>query len=1171
MYNYAPSMYSITALKTISGVTPVSSGIVSLSTDATVTVASGKYYGIEIQSDLFNLCKEVRLYVGDPSAYHAGVVYTTLSGQGFSAHGSVNVNTGYCTPAMTDYIKFTDATSSGIYNLLTPKMTGPTTPSPCKVTGDYLSTWYPWQAFDRTYLNTGDTWAAGLPSTGNPKRIMFSFGAGNAKTVTHYRIQCGDAINEFPRDWTLQGTSDPYAAYSDATTSSKWTNLDTRTGVYIYNVQEWSDIFTIASPRLFTAYRFVVTANNGSSSYVEFSECRFYSSDQSIKSNTLGMVLPNSEYTPDAIQAWKAFSQSNVDASDCWASRYLPSTGSPKILAVYVGNQGKVINKYALLSRNHSGGINDRAFPRDWTLWGSNSDNPGVVIDTEWTLLDTRVSVGDPGQNVWTSYFTFDNALSFRWYKIKITNRNGTYDHTAVAELKLVETSYALRYPVLNTASGTMSHDVSGYYVYSFDDPLPLYSVKVFYGNKSSTVQTVSGLQLLGEGSSIICLSGAITPLRFSFQDQPPSYFTITSAFSGSVIPRLQPTYTGVYDVDRNIFFAPSGSADWVGLDSTAYAFPEHYGWDLGTSSGVESYRTSLRLSSTSYSGTWTSPIFDWGRDLGFFYVYSTGYTGPQIEVRTSETPPPRATFLVATTENTHQNLMYKHKRIVIDSKGNALSSVECNSPNTGNKLWRHADYTFAGTPLNYRGAVNNNGTAAFLCPGITTCGDMDPEEAIADQSLWYNLCNCKITDTSKWNMGTMVSGLDWGPRVMVLYTKVFPMEREDSFFVTSITSRSMAEDWDAQRIKINIGFQDGDTTRFTMPVVTLHQQRLLASDTYEIIADVANNAWWAYLGGSIGKIYKFDVGSLNCVRVFGGSQDTTQTPTPRALDEYLGYSYVMDFDGAYKHLVEVPTPDFCGFWAFTTSGINLFEEYYEGASPAIRNRGEILNSNFNTNYFQELHQGACDYTGNLWVVDLAQERLIRVNIQEVLSQGENQVDYDNAVDGILAVSPQQTGDIAYILTSNEIDHPEQDVIRMVHAGQSVGARGKYLCTVSGFYSAPYSYGVDFHSLSYTDYYLPYPSDTTWGRTGSWMPLTNGSALPQGRFKQFRLTLSRPSVEKTSPILERIRIPQPMILPSREKKSSITIAVKTLLSRCKSYGLFNIKSLIYWTDEEYKG
>jgi hypothetical protein len=1206
MYNFAPDMCTFTSLSGITGVTPVYSGVVVLGSSALVTVPSGKYYGIELQSDIFPLCKEMRLYVGDSSAYYTNFTYTTLSGQTFSSHGNVNVNTGYCTPVMSNYIKFTDATSSGVYNLLTPQMTGPTAPSPYKVTGDYSSTYYPWQAFDRTTLNNSDVWAFnGAPSVGSPKRLMFSFGAGNAKTVTHYRFTCGSAINELPKDWTLQGTNDPYAVYSDPSTSSKWTTIDTRAGALVYGTWEWTDIFEVASPRPFIAYRLVITANNGSATYVTIGECRFYSTDRIIKSNTLAMVIANSEWGPDSIQAYKAFTQTNTDTSDCWWSRYAPSAGSPKILAVYVGSQGKVINKYALLSRNHSSGTNERSFPRDWTLWGSNTDNPNINTDTEWTLLDTRTSIGDPGQNTWSAYFTFDNSRAFKWYKIKITNRNGTWDNVGIGELKLVEASAVTRSPLLSWTTKSGTWNSQGYYGYTLPTATGIYSVRMFYGNKSRYTQTVSGVQLLSDSQSIVNLSGTITPFTFSFQDTAPQVLSIKNNWSGNAFPKIQPKYTGLYDIDRNIFFSTnysiSGSeGDWIGINSGTFSFPEHYDWSLGTSSGIETYRRSLRLLSTSYSGTWISPVFDCGRDLGSIYAYSTGSTLPAIEVKALETPPPKASFLIITTENTHESLMYKHKRIVIDNNGVVLSWVECNSPYTGNKLWRHADYTFAGSPLNYYGTINQKGTAAFLCPGITTCGDMDPQEAIADQSLWYNLCTSKINDTSKWNMGTTVSGLEWGPKIMVLYTKVFPLEASDAFVVVSITSTTLTETSINQHICVNVAFQDGTETRMTMPVMTLRNTRLTPEDNYDVIADIGNNSWWVYLGGLVSKIYKFDAGSMNSVRIIGGLYvapeaasslpDSFKDPDPELsetfpivdtegptdniprLDDYLGYLYYLDLEGEYKRIIEIPDPEFRGFWAMTASGITLFEEQYDYGSPALYNRGEVTNSTINSTVFTELHTGACDPEGNLWAVDLTQERLVRVNIKRLQDSSDpNVIDYDNYVDGILGVYPHAQDGLAYVLTSDELDHSQQDVIRMVHAGQSPGARGKYMCTVSGFYSAPYKYGVHFTGNSYTDYYLPYRTDPIWGvDKGNWFPVPNGSTLPQGRFKQFRLKLSRTDLNKTSPILERIRIPQAIVVPPLDKGQTRDIAVRTIFQHCKTYGLFSSKLIIWWTDEEYR-
>jgi hypothetical protein len=1167
----------------------------ALSTDI-VTVPSGDYYGIELQSDALPLCKEIRIYTGDPSSYAYFTLATLSGGRTISADGSTNINIDYCIPPMADYIRYTDGTTGGLARI-TPAMTSDSTPSPCVVTGDFSfknNGWrYPWLAFNQSPpaipdISYSDGWAPGVL----PGRCMISFGAGNAKKATYYRFYiCDNSQNAMPKDWAIQGTNDSSAVYSDSLGSSKWTTLSTVSGASATQGFGWSDLYAMINPQPYIAYRMVITDAPWAPSLF-IGEIYLYEGDLVVDPSVLTLAKANSEwgyvigssdaiYIPSTTNAWKAFGQYSGSMTDPggwytiqgWITTGLPSINNPKILAVYVGAGGKAINKYVLRSFGPSSS-NNANFPKDWTLWGSVNNNPDINNDAGWVLLDSRTGIGDPGMGQWSSYFTFNNGNTFKWYRIKVTNSEVSNGRVGILDFKLVEASITVQTPSLVWTSMSGTWNSQGYYSYTFPEAAAIYTAQVTYVNNSNANQTVSGIQLLSDGNNSVSISGTISPLNFSFLSEP-QVLAIHNTTGGSALPKIQVKYTGKYEVDRNIFISttPDASSGWVGLDSGGYNFPERYPWELGTLSGTEVFRHALQLSNTMITGTWISPVFDWGSDLGQFYAYSRGNYIPKLEARTSLAEPAKAVFLITTTENTHENLMYKHKRVFIDSTGALIGRVECNSPQTGNKIWRVADYTFAGQPLNYYGSVNVRSKAAFLCPGITACGDMDPVQESNDPTKWYNLCTSTLSGSSLWNSGVTISGLEWGPKITALYTKTFPLEDSDAFFVASITTTTMTEASDKQKIRVNMALQDGDDTRVAMSVITLNDQRLLPSDTYDVIADRANNGWWVYLGGTVGNIYKVDVGSFNGIRVFG---NTGAKGRPSILeladDQFLGYQYRLELDGEFKHIVEIPKTDYSGFWAFTASGITLFEEDYTYENPFVSNRREITYSTISYKYFTELHTGSCDTEGNMWIIDLAEERLMRVNLSRAMNQSDpNPVDYDNIIDGVIGVYPHPNNGSAYVFTSDEVSHPGQDSIRMVHAGQSPGSTGKYLCSVPGFCSAPYKYGVSFTGNVYDDYYLPTPSDPVWGPyVGNWLPVTNGGGLPAGRYKQFKITLSRANTNSGTPIIDRIRVPRSISLKPLDKNQTHQVAIKTQFERSRTFGVFNAKIIVWWNDEEYK-
>jgi len=91
----------------------------------------------------------------------------------------------------------------------------------------------------------------------------------------------------------------------------------------------------------------------------------------------------------------------------------------------------KLVNKYAIVSNRTS---NSR-WPASIQLQGSNDDS-------DWTTLDTRTGVAFPGQQVWTSYFTFENSTAYQYYRMNFAYVPTTSE-LAITQIKLVEVEIA--------------------------------------------------------------------------------------------------------------------------------------------------------------------------------------------------------------------------------------------------------------------------------------------------------------------------------------------------------------------------------------------------------------------------------------------------------------------------------------------------------------------------------------------------------------------------------------------------------------------------------------------------------------------------------------------------------------------------------------------------------
>jgi len=91
-----------------------------------------------------------------------------------------------------------------------------------------------------------------------------------------------------------------------------------------------------------------------------------------------------------------------------------------------------------------------------------------------------------------------------------------------------------------------------------------------------------------------------------------------------------------------------------------------------------------------------------------------------------------------------------------------------------------------------------------------------------------------------------------------------------------------------------------------------------------------------------------------------------------------------------------------------------------------------------------------------------------------------------------------------------------------------------------------------------------------WGLgTGGWYTINNADTLPRGDYTQFRLTLSRSNTDRTTPIIQKLRLPFPIELEPLDKNQTRQVAIKTVFNRAKTFGIFNTNLLVWWFDEEW--
>jgi hypothetical protein len=150
------------------------------------------------------------------------------------------------------------------------------------------------------------------------------------------------------------------------------------------------------------------------------------------------VLVTSNEYT--ARHGWEAFDHTYTDGND-WGMTSLPA-------AVAFGfGSAIIVNKMRWRSRDYSG----RHCPRDWTIDGSNQDPPTIDTEEHWTNLASFTDQGDPGRSSWTSWYTWSNDTAYKYYRMRVTDRNvvgSTAVYCCVNEIEYVEAQWVA--PALN-------------------------------------------------------------------------------------------------------------------------------------------------------------------------------------------------------------------------------------------------------------------------------------------------------------------------------------------------------------------------------------------------------------------------------------------------------------------------------------------------------------------------------------------------------------------------------------------------------------------------------------------------------------------------------------------------------------------------------------------------
>lgn len=137
-------------------------------------------------------------------------------------------------------------------------------------------------------------------------------------------------------------------------------------------------------------------------------------------------------------EAFEAYDNSTA-ADNGTRSNAAPTALAPIILTLDLGaGNGIRLNKYRFYSFNNAD-ANVRAFPKAWTVWGSNGAAPAPQTDADWTAITgdaTWTAETDPGAGGAIDCY-LNNVTSYRHIRFKFTDRNGANAYMALGSVYL--------------------------------------------------------------------------------------------------------------------------------------------------------------------------------------------------------------------------------------------------------------------------------------------------------------------------------------------------------------------------------------------------------------------------------------------------------------------------------------------------------------------------------------------------------------------------------------------------------------------------------------------------------------------------------------------------------------------------------------------------------------
>jgi hypothetical protein len=745
------------------------------------------------------------------------------------------------------------------------------------------------------------------------------------------------------------------------------------------------------------------------------------------------------------------------------------------------------------------------------------------------------------------------------------------------------------------------------YYVCSFYDVLPdrgqlFYKVRLVCANTTESGVSISRLEIntLDYPIEFDYVSFSVPA---SIQDTLPIAITNYSQDGLSKDLNILPAYTNNFELDRT-FVVTSGSwsdHDKGWLDNNA-VIPEKFNWSLGVFNNTEIYASGIRLTSGAVSGTWTSPVIEftdpncislyvYGKDLSNLAVMNKDWVSVNnlVESRASdETPLPQ--FLVLSWNKRLWDTSSRAGFTRMPLRMNRATTIStADVPDAYDEFWNtwYPNPTITGPrpyfygnsdriylkgdgtiiarntletrewadrvtafdiPTKIVGSINRSWAASVFHPCLATFQPGARDNFKLDSTI-HRFSSVTMADVSRWQQGTFVgnylnalhpfaghsggvaysnTGDAWQPIYWEYFaTNTIPLEPFPDDWLVIIAILYKVSDWSSDKYIELYGLEMRNQWVANSKYLGAFPIGMFPSvEGYSICKKADGSGFWLHVGYGQKTIVSFD-------NYFEG-QSRWDTPD------------------SYSDIVE--TNDQSGFWAISNDAVYFLKK----ATDAV-----IMESRITSPDFQFLHSGGIDDSNNLWLTDRNSGVVFRINYVD------RAIDFYQHISGSMAIWPHPTDNSAFVYLAPDVTTLSASIKRIY-----VGDPYKELEDICSVPSRPLGNRslVQFTGRVSSSYFVPGKDDLNWGVTDAvtvpWQNYSIASlALPEGKFKQFRITLQRTSTAITSPSIYKIRVPLPFLLKDIPYRDSKDIFINPYLRCNTADGNFSTQLVVWWKNQ----